>query len=197
MADSEWSVAAPADTRTIRAWPEIDDDEPLDLRGVAARGRRISGVELSAHSELVDLVATDCDISGLLAQQSRLERAELVRSRLRGVTWAGGVVRDVLLDEVRTEDASVRFSALRRVIVRDSDLPGLDLTECTLEQVRFEQCTLRGARFDHATMVQVGFTGCDLTGVSGAAAFAGASMQLDDLLSLAPSLARELGITII
>lgn len=197
MAENAWSVAAPGGVHPLDRLPPVDGDHPLDLRGAAVQARRISGVELPASSEIVDLVLSDCDVSAVVAQRSRLERAEVTRCRFRAVTWAGGVLRDVVLDQVRAEDLSVRFSTLRRVVLRGCDLPGLDLTEASLERVRFERCTLRGARFDHATMSQVTLTGCDLAGASGATSLAGASMDLDDVLTLAPSLARELGITVV
>jgi uncharacterized protein YjbI with pentapeptide repeats len=174
----------------------VTPDEPLELRNREFREERIAGVELPPRSEVVDTTLTGCDLAGLLARESRLERVTLTDTRLRGVTWGAGVVRDVTLESVTGDDVSVRFSSLRRVQFLDCRLAGLDLTEATLDDVGFERCDLRGARFDHVKVKKLRIAGCDLTGASGATALAGATLQLDDLLSLAPSLARDLGITV-
>jgi uncharacterized protein YjbI with pentapeptide repeats len=171
-------------------------DEPVELHDRTFHGERLGHMDLPANSEVVDFTLEDCDVVGVLAERSRVERLSVTRSRLRGVSWAGGVVRDVSFDNVTGADVSCRFSTLRVVVARDSQLPGLDLTEAELDQVTFERCDLRGAKFDHAKVKQLRFVGCDLTGVSGALALRGAAMGLDDVLSLAPSLARESGIVI-
>ncbi|HEX4655226.1 MAG TPA: pentapeptide repeat-containing protein, partial [Mycobacteriales bacterium] len=91
---------------------------------------------------------------------------------------------------------SCRFSTLRVVTIRDCQLPEADFTEVEFDQVLIERCDLRGAKFDHAKVKKLRIAGCNLAGASGALDLRGASMDLDDVLSLAPSLARENGITI-
>lgn len=170
--------------------------EPVDLHDRAFRGERIGPAELGANSEVVEVSIEDCDVVGVIAEKSRLERVRVTGSRLRGVSWAGGVIRGVTLDAVGTADLSCRFSTLRAVTIRDSQLPGADFTEVVFDDVTFEHCDLRGARFDHAKVKGLRVAGCNLAGASGGVALRGASMDLDDVLSLAPSLAREIGITI-
>lgn len=171
-------------------------DDPVELHEQKWQGARLGPVELPPNSEAVDLVLDGCDVIGILAEQSRLERVAIRDSRLRGVTWAGGVIRDVTLDAVSGADVSVRFSTLRAVTVRDADLPGIDFTNAQFDEVRLERCNLRGAVFDHAQVKALRIESCDLAGATGVLALRGASMDLDDVLSLAPSLAREVGITI-
>ena len=171
-------------------------DEPLDLHDRSYRNERLGPADLAANSEIVGVTVEDCDIIGVLAQNSRLERVTISGSRLRGATWAGGVIRDVTLDAVNAAELSCRFSALRAVTFRDCQLTEADFTEAEFDQVAFERCELRGAKFDHAKVKSLRITGCNLAGVSGAVDLRGASIDLDDVLSLAPSLAREIGITI-
>ncbi len=171
-------------------------DEPVELVDHSYDGVRLEAAELRENSALTGLTITRCDVAGLLAHGSRADRVTVSDSRLRGVTWTAGILRDVTLDTVTGSDVSFRFSTLRRVVLRDCRLPGLDLTEATLDAVLLERCDLRGARFDHARVKGLRIAGCDLAGATGAAGLAGASLQLDDLLSLAPSLAADLGLTV-
>ena len=171
-------------------------DEPLEIRDRVFKAERLGPAELIPNSEIVDVTLEDCDVIGVLAQKSRLERVTVTGGRLRGMTWAGGVIRDVTLDGVTAAELSVRFSTLRMVTIRDSQLPEADFTEAELDQVVLERCDLHGARFDHVKVKSLRIAGCNLAGVSGAVDLRGASMDLDDVLSLGPSLAREIGITI-
>jgi uncharacterized protein YjbI with pentapeptide repeats len=97
---------------------------------------------------------------------------------------------------VTGEELSLRFSTLRRVTLRDCTLPGLDLTEAKLEEVRLERCSLTRAQFNGAKVKSLRIEGCELSGVTGAAALAGASIHPDDLLTLAASLAEAIGMTV-
>lgn len=171
-------------------------DEPLDLRDRTYRNERLGPADLVAHSEIVEVVLEECDVIGVLAQDSRLERVTITGGRLRGVTWGAGLIRGVTLDGVSAAELSCRFSTLRVVTIRDSQLPKADFTEVEFDKVVLERCDLRGARFDHAKVKSLRISGCNLAGASGAVDLRGASMELDDVLSLAPSLARENGITI-
>lgn len=171
-------------------------DEPLDLHDRDFRNQRLGPADLAVNSEIVEVTLEDCDVIGVLAQKSRLERVSITGSRLRGVSWAAGVIRGVTLDSVTGQDLSCRFSTLRVVTLRDCQLPEVDFTEAEFDQVMLERCDLRAAKFDHAKVKSLRIAGCNLAGASGAIDLRGASMDLDDVLSLAPSLAREIGIAI-
>jgi uncharacterized protein YjbI with pentapeptide repeats len=171
-------------------------EEPLDLHDRTFRNERLGPADLVANSEVVGVTFEDCDVIGVTAEKSRLDRVTITGSRIRGVIWAGGVIRDLTLDMVSGTDVSCRFSALRVVTIRDCQLPEADFTETEFDQVLIERCDLRGARFDHAKVKQLRIAGCNLAGATGAVDLRGASMELDDVVSLAPSLARENGITI-
>ena len=171
-------------------------DEPLDLNNRSFRNERLGPADLVVNSEVVDVTLEDCDVIGVLAQKSRVERVTITGSRLRGVSWVAGVIRGVTLDTVTGHDLTCRFSTLRVVTMRDCQLPEADFTEAEFDQVVLERCDLRGAKFDHAKVKSLRITGCNLAGASGAIDLRGASIDLDDVLSLAPSLAREIGITV-
>ena len=172
------------------------DAEPIELEGKQWHGDRLGPAQFAPNSSLVDLALTECDVVGVLAEKARLERVSITNSRLRGTTWAGGVVRHVTLDNVTGTDVSFRFSSLRSVTIRDAQIPELDFTDVEFDEVRLERCVLPGAVFDHARVKSLRIEGCDLAGATGVINLRGASMDFDDVLSVAPGLAREIGILI-
>jgi uncharacterized protein YjbI with pentapeptide repeats len=180
---------------SVQDFPALDDGV-LDLHEMRVVDASASAADVLENAEIVNAAMERCDIAGVVAHNGRMDRVLISGSRLRGVTWAAGMVQDVLVDATTGGDLSLRFSTLRRVTFRDCVLPELDFTEVTFDQVRLEHCVLSGARFHRAKVKSLRIQGCDLTGCSGAEALAGASVHPDDLLNLAPSLAAALGITL-
>lgn len=195
MPDPKWYAGLPPPATAVGVFPACDDDE-LDLHQQRIVGAGWATPLVMTRPEIVDVVLSGCDVAGLVSRDGRAARVLIEQSRLRGVTWANGMVEDVVVDGITAADLSVRFSTLRRVVFRDCSLPGLDLTETSLDDVRFERCALTRVQWDHARVKQLRIEGCDLTGCTGADALRGASIHPDDLLTLAPSLAVALGITL-
>lgn len=195
MTSPAWTGQLPPESTAVDRFPDCEDDE-LDLHDVYVRGAAGGTSGVLDKPEVVNVVLDGCDIAGYVANGGRADRLLVKQSRLRGVTWAAGLLRDIVLEGVIGDDVSLRFSTLRRVVFRDCTLPGIDLTEVTLDEVHFERCQLAGARLHGAKVQQLRIEGCDLTACSGAAALAGASVHPDDLASLAPSLAEALGLTV-
>ena len=195
MAARSWIDQLPAESAAVEEFPDVAADE-VELRDVAVVRARLSRGNLVSKPELVNVRLRDVDVAGFAAREGRADRVLVDAGRLRGVVWANGVLRDVELRGVRGDDLSVRFSTLRRVVFRDCELAGLDLTESVLDDVRFERCRLPGVRFHRAQVKTLRIEGCDLAGASGVEALAGASVHPDDLLGLAPSMAAALGLTV-
>ena len=166
-----------------------DDSHVSQVQAVVAN-------DVLSRAEIVNVALDQCDIAGLVGRECRASRVHVTESRLRGITWMAGMLEDVVLESVTGSDVSVRFSTLRRVVFRDCVLPGLDFTEATLDDVRLERCVVHGARFHGARVRSLRIEGCDLAGCTGAESLAGASVHPDDLLSLGPSLASALGLTV-
>lgn len=195
MSQPKWLAALPAADAAVEAFPECVDGE-LDLHRLRVVGATVASAVVVDRPELVDVALLRCDVAGFVGRNGRAARVLVEDSRLRGVTWANGVVEDVLFERVTAADLSLRFSKLRRVVFRDCQLPELDLTEAGCDDVRFERCDLRAAKFHHARVGALRLEGCDLTGCTGAEALRGASVHGDDLMTLAPSLAAALDITV-
>jgi uncharacterized protein YjbI with pentapeptide repeats len=192
---ARWTVKPPAAGAPTTEPIRVDPAEPT-LRGVHIAGQRLSGAEPVDGLEVDDVVLTDCDLAGLVADRARARRLRISGGRLRGVTWTGSLIDDVSIEGVTAADVAVRFSTLRRTVIVDSVLPGLDLTESTFDRVRFERCDLRGARFDHCRVQELRIEGCDLSGATGVEALRGASVHPDDAGSMALSLAAAVGLRV-
>jgi uncharacterized protein YjbI with pentapeptide repeats len=197
------AVTEPAWVRDLRKvtdvrdeFPPCDEDEPFELLHARFSAASTAEAVFVKRVEIIDVALEHCDIAGFGGTDGRADRVLVEDSRLRGVTWANGIVQDVILSNVTGAEVSFRFSSLRRVVFRDCSLPGLDFTETVFDDVRLERCQLQGAQFDHARVNKLRIEGCDLSGCTGAQALAGASVHPDDVLSLGPSLAVAIGMTI-
>jgi uncharacterized protein YjbI with pentapeptide repeats len=182
--------------------PNIGASEPsgdnLALDDGDASNQWLSGVRVLEldldRPQLVDLRLDECDLSGITATGFGMRRVAMRGTRLRGVALSKGQYDDGLLEDCTTDEFSMRFSGLRNVTFRNCDLSGADFYQASFEHVTFEGCRLRMARFHAATIKCLRITNCDMSGLAGALDLKGAVIDVDDLASLAPSLAGEVGI---
>lgn len=168
-------------------------DEPVEITGERWDGRRVVAVHLD-RPEAVDLTLDGCDLSGVTSTSGTFRRVTVRRTRLRDCTFGGGMLQDLLAEDCTGERLSFRFATLQRVVVSGCTWPGLDLYAATCDRVEFRDCDLSGAVFDGLTVKDLSFERCDLSGCKGALSLRGATVDFDDLIGLAPSLAREAGI---
>lgn len=169
------------------------DDEPLDLFDVTLSDQRFVGLDLE-RPQLVDVAVDGCDLSGIAMSSYAGRRAKVLRTRIRDCVWAGGIMQDCSFDECPSERWSLRFSTLQRVTFTDCAFVEGDFYGVTFDKVTFERCDLTRAHFDSASVKELTLRSCTLLGVTGAMHLRGASIDLDDLAGLAPSLAREVGL---
>lgn len=196
MAAPAWQNALPSTDDALSTFPDCSDDDQFELIESRIVGASSATAAFHERPEIVNVALDRCDVTGFGATAGRADRVQITDSRLRAFTWANGMVQDVELSGVAGAEVTFRFSTLRRVTFRDCELPGLDFTEVTFDDVRLERCNLAGAQFDKARVKALRIEGCDLTGCSGAGALGGASVHPDDLIALAPSMAGALGIKV-
>jgi uncharacterized protein YjbI with pentapeptide repeats len=170
-----------------------DPGDDVDVARAVWSQQRVVGVELD-RPEIVDLSAEGCDFSGITTTGANMRRVRVASSRFRDCTFGGGVLQDAVLDECTSLRLSLRFSTLQRVVVTTSTMTELDLYGATLDHVLFRDCDLSGATFQNVVVKKVRLERCTLTGVGGALSLRGADVDLDDLITLGPSLAREAGL---
>lgn len=171
------------------------EDEPLELDDHTFSGERFVGLELD-RPQIVGCVFDGCDLSGISATDFAARRLRLVDTRLRQCSLGGGIIQDSAIDSCTTDTLVLRFTTLQRVTFTDCGLAGADFYGATFDRVVFERCDLSRARFDTITVKELTFRECTFLGVTGALALKGATIDIDDLAALAPSLAREAGIVI-
>jgi uncharacterized protein YjbI with pentapeptide repeats len=146
--------------------------------------------------------------------ESRLVAFDLAESSLTDVWFSGCVFAGVQAFSLVT----------RRVTFRDCKLDSVNFRDCRLTDVLFEDCVLRDVDFGSAKLTRVRFPGCTLSGAdftkvscedvdlrgarlgdgqandggirAGYDSLRGARIDNLQLITLAPLLARHLGITV-
>jgi uncharacterized protein YjbI with pentapeptide repeats len=143
-----------------------------------------------------DVVFQGCDFANLRARDCSLVRVSLTGSRVTGMSWVEGSVRDAVFDGCRMDLASFRFSNFKSVVFTDCKLAQADFQEADLRGARFERCDLTGAQFSKAQMEGARLSDCRLDGIGGVLSLQGTIVGSRDALGLAYTLASALGITI-
>jgi uncharacterized protein YjbI with pentapeptide repeats len=166
-----------------------------DVADLWLKDGRVVELDLD-RPEWVDLKLEDCDVSGVVTTGYVVRRAEILRTRLRGVTLAKGQIDDTMVEGCSTSELSFRFSRLRHVVFRDCDLSGVDFYNTTFEHVTIADCNLQRADFDAADVRCLSIHNCDLAGVSGVRGLARATVDASDLPAMAIAMAAEIGMII-
>src|SRR5713226_5032753 len=143
-----------------------------------------------------DSVFERCDFANLRARDCSFVRVAVSASRMTGLSWVEGGIRDVTVDTCRIDLASFRFSTFKGVVFTDCKLIQADFQDADLRGARFERCDLTSAQFSKAQMEGTRFADCNLSGIGGVTSLKGAIVKSRDALALTYSLASALGITI-
>ena len=179
--------------------------EDLDLSGRAAAGAefeqcRYGNVNLSQltlrRAVIRDVTFDRCDLANLRARESSMCRTAVSASRMTGLSWLGGDLRDVTFTDCRIDLASFRATKFSDVVFAGCRLDNADFEDADLSGARFERCDLSGTQFSGARMTGTRLSGCDLTQISGVTSLRGAIVTSGDAVALAFTLASALGITV-
>lgn len=130
----------------------VDELEPADLDGLAAQ------------FVLEDVSVCSASYSRLDAGSGRLLRARLLdvglgESKLRGVE-----LLDVVAERLDAANGDWGGAQLRRTLLSEARMTGIDFAEARIEHVRFRLCKLDYANFRHSEIEHVSFEDCVLTG---------------------------------
>jgi uncharacterized protein YjbI with pentapeptide repeats len=179
-----------ADLTTV---PQAEHVELLRTRCVRSN---LQGVRFG-HATISDTLFELCDLSNLQLRDSTLLRVAVLGCRTTGLSLVSCSVREATFSECRGPLSSFRFSTLRDVVFVDCTLSGADFQHSQhLINVRFQGCELDAAQFSGVTVTSARFAGCDLTGIGGVTALAGATVTEADLPGLARVLASALGMSV-
>lgn len=192
----EWE---PESTHTSRAFVDVDlsggDAEAVEFERCVFRAARLAGARLHRVT-ISGCVVSSVDWSNVDGTGGTIDGTRVAGSRMTGLSWPDGLVRDAVFEECRLDYSNWRFAAFDAVRFTGCNLGGADFSGADLRGASFAGCDLSGAQFSAATMDGARFRGCDLAGVGGIASFRGARVHRDDLLSLAGVLAADAGIVI-
>ena len=192
---------------------ELDDEgayvalhyENTDLANRTATGVDIDQCQFSTvtfgqsvldRARVSDSVVRGCDFANLRSSRASLTRVAFTGSRMTGMAWADGILREVIAEDCRMDMAAFRFSTFKNVVFSDCKLVQADFHEADLRGVRFERCDLTGAQFQNAQLEGARLSACTLDGIGGVTSLKGAIVTSGDALGLAYALAGALGIRI-
>jgi uncharacterized protein YjbI with pentapeptide repeats len=170
------------------------------LRRLSLDGSRLLAPDLTG-AKLRDGSWTDVEIKGGLLAGLDVGGAAWRRVALRQVRADGLIVsettaKDVLAVGCKFDLANFRFAKWSRARFEDCSFKEADFMGAELTDVTFVRCNLTQAQFSGAKLKAVDMRSSQLAQMTGLAGLAGATVALDQLMSLAPDLANELGIII-
>jgi uncharacterized protein YjbI with pentapeptide repeats len=153
-------------------------------------------------SVLVDAAFRDTVFENAMLANATLRGGSLTRvlvdgGRLTGFHIAETEIRDCVWRGCGADMASFRHAKLERTTFQDCNMREADFMGLRGNWVRFHDCDLRGASFAHAQFTHSEFRRCTMDDIDGVEGLRGTSMELEQMLTLAPSLARALGVSLI
>ena len=181
------------------------------LPNVAWSGQQAGGVRLQAvrlvngdlsgarleKLGLSDCELTRCELANLEGRGTQATRVRVQESRLTGIGFPEGTLRDLLVRGCRLDLASFGFAQLIRVTFEDCLMAETSFLGARLEQVRFQGCDLSRADFREASLQRCEFSSSDLTDLQGVAQLRGAAVDRAGLVANVDLWAAALGITVL
>lgn len=169
--------------------------------GVRLQAVRLVNGDLSG-SRLEKLGLSDCELTGcelanVEARGTDATRVRIEESRLTGIAFPEGSLRDFLVRGCRVDLASFAFAELIRVAFEDCLMVETSFLGARLQGVRFQGCDLTQADFREASLERCEISGSDLTDLQGVAQLRGAAVDRAGIVANADLWAAALGITVL
>jgi len=192
------------------------DLEPdADLDGMAFRGLDLTARDAS-RARFLDCEVDDCDLDRVVLDGARVLDTSWTAVRAGALPAPSSTWRDVTLTDVRIGALTAFGSTWTRATVVGGKIDYLDLRESTVEELRLESVTLGDLDLSHARVRRLVVVDCDvrrldttdarladcdlrgarLSVLEGVGGLGGAKVTPDQLLDLAPLLARHVGLVV-
>jgi uncharacterized protein YjbI with pentapeptide repeats len=150
-----------------------------------------------AHLSLSDVELEGCNLANSDVRGGSAWRARIERSRLTGVSWTEGLLRDVVVSDCRIDLASFAATRLEQVVFERCLLMQADFQEANLRAVRFVECDLTEADLMDARFDRCELRGCTIDGVRGAERLRGVAMPWEDIVASVGTFAAAVGVTVL
>ncbi len=167
----------------------------VTLRGCLVRLVDVTDLELG-RARLVDSRLAEPDVVHLDATDSMWRSVEVTRGRLGAWDMAGGFWDSVSVVGARIGYANMRDATLTDVHLHDCRIETLDLAGATVRRMSLHGCVIGELVVNRAELIGVDLRGADLARIDGVQSLGGATISAEQLLGLAPALAREAGISV-
>jgi uncharacterized protein YjbI with pentapeptide repeats len=178
--------------------PDAPDDAictDIDLTELRWSGGRLTGRHFR-RLHCRDVVFDNCDLSGVILEDSRLKRVEFRECRMSGIVLAGSTLEDVLFSECRLDSANLRMVRGRRLDLLGSDLRQADLYGAELAATRIQDGNLSSADFSQASLDGIRLHGSVLREIRGVSALGGAVIGRDQVMEMSMALFDASGVTV-
>lgn len=201
--------------------PPLEDADASQLAAQEHHeGLRLVGADLTG-CDLTGATFTECELVGVTAHTTILQHSRLIETRIERLdapvldatrsTW-----RDVELSGSRVGALDIYDAEIRSTRCIGSKFDWINLRSSTLEDMLFEDCTINELDLGGASAARVAFVNChvgslalahtrladvDLRGleigtISNLEGLAGATVDAQQVTTLAPALASHLGIRV-
>jgi uncharacterized protein YjbI with pentapeptide repeats len=168
------------------------------LRFEEARLERVDlGSGRLAHLALSDVELESCNLANADVRGGSAWRARIARSRLTGLSWTEGLVRDTVLSDCRVDLSSFAATRFDQVVFERCLLMQADFQDASLRAVRFVDCDLTELDVTQASFAGCELRGCTLDGMRGADRLRGLAMPWEDIVASAGTFAAAVGVTVI
>jgi uncharacterized protein YjbI with pentapeptide repeats len=177
---------------------ELPDLAMPSLRFEEARLERVdlSGGRL-AHLSLSDVELEGCNLANADVRGGSAWRTRIARSRLTGVSWTEGLMRDSVLSDCRIDLSSFAATRLDQVVFERCLLMQADFQEASLRAVRFVDCDLSEADLTDARFDRCELRGCTIDAIRGAERLRGIAMPWQDIVAAVGTFAAAVGVTVL
>ena len=202
------------DLRRVDADEVVDDTDGPEWAGVAVHGDlvgweasgltvsgcRLAGLQLTGArlegARFIDVVFDSCELSGALLERAAFQRVELRQCRVVGALLGAVRLRNVHIVGCKLDRSVLAGAVAERLVVSGSMLVECDLRDARFPAARFVDCDLTNAEVTGADLSGARLHGSQLDGLRGVRGLAGALIDTDQVLTLAPLLLADAGIAV-
>ncbi len=179
--------------RAIRGTAIGADAELVEIGRSTIAGVRFTAAHLR-RLELIDVILTDCDLSGAVLEELRLDRVAFVNCRLDGADLGGATLTDVRFTDCQMDDLGLRMVRAERLVVTGGTAQRVDLYRAWCNGSRWHDVDLTGAELSGAKLARARLQGSTIAEVRGGRALEGAVIDHEQVVAVGLALIADVGI---